>query len=56
MAWGINKNASNKEKLKAAIGDVLNGYNSTGVISFGTYSDLYDEITKLIENAEIKDV
>lgn len=42
MPWGISPNASNKEKIKADMGDFLHGLNSAGKIDYITYSELFD--------------
>lgn len=42
MAWGINPNASEKEKIKAEWNDFLMGNNSCGIIDYSTYSEMYD--------------
>lgn len=60
MGWGISKNASSKEKLKANINDELQGLNSCGELSYSTYSllfdllmELCDQIYELGENEEL---
>lgn len=42
MSWGISSKASQKEKIKAEFNDYIKGLNSTGIIDYQTYSDLYD--------------
>lgn len=42
MSWGISSKASQKEKIKAEFNDYIHGLNSTGIIDYQTYSDLYD--------------
>ncbi|MNC15029.1 hypothetical protein D3C75_628290 [compost metagenome] len=42
--WGISENASEKEKIKQEVSDCLAGLNSTGVIDYTMYCNLYDRI------------
>ena len=42
MSWGISPKASEKEKIKSEFNDYIKGLNSTGIIDYQTYSDLYD--------------
>jgi DNA-directed RNA polymerase subunit RPC12/RpoP len=47
--WGISPNASEKEKIKADYADILHGMNSTGVIPYDVYSDLFDDGMELFD-------
>lgn len=47
--WGISPNASEKEKIKADYADILHGMNSTGVIPYDVYSDLFDYGMELLD-------
>lgn len=49
MGCGISENASPKEKIKTEVNDLLKGLNSTGVINYPTYSEIYDEVSKAID-------
>lgn len=49
MSWGINPNASEKEKLKAEVNDYFMGLNSVGMIDYEAYSDLYDVCMPILE-------
>lgn len=49
MGWGINPNASEKEKLKAEVNDYFKGLNSVGKIDYRAYSDLYDVCMPILE-------
>lgn len=49
MGWSISENASPKEKIKAEVNDLLKGLNSTGVINYPTYSEIYDEVSKALD-------
>lgn len=40
--WEIAVTASDKEKLKSEYADNINGLNSVGIISYETYSELFD--------------
>ena len=42
MSWGISESATPKEKLKAEMADFLSGLNSTAVIDYSTYSEIFD--------------
>lgn len=50
MSWGINENASEKEKLKAEINDFLCGLNSTCEIDYEAYSQIYDAVMPIIDD------
>ena len=50
MSWGINDNASEKEKLKAEINDFFHGLNSVGEIDYKAYSQIYDAIMPIIDD------
>lgn len=50
MSWGINENASEKEKLKADINDFFHGLNSTCVIDYEAYSQIYDAVMPIIDD------
>ena len=47
ISWGINQNASDKEKIKAEMNDFLKGLNSVGEIDYNTYSDIFDKSMEL---------
>ena len=47
--WGISPNASEKEKIKADYADILHGMNGTGAITYGVYSDLFDDGMELLD-------
>lgn len=49
MAWGINPNASKREKIKAEMNDHLMGLNSCGIIDYSTYSEIYDFSMELLD-------
>lgn len=49
MGWGISPEAEPKEKLKAEMGDYLNGLNSTGDLDYDTYSELFDFSMELLD-------
>lgn len=49
MAWGINPNAPQKEKIKAEMNDYLMGQNSCGIIDYKTYSEMYDVSMELLD-------
>ncbi len=49
MSWGINENASEKEKLKAEVNDYFKGLESCGIIDYTAYSDLYDVCMPILE-------
>lgn len=49
MSWGISSNAANKEKLKAEMADYLNGFNSTGIMSYEVYSEALSVSMKLLD-------
>jgi len=40
--WGISKNASPKEKIKAEYADYLHGLNSCGEITYTVYDEAFD--------------
>lgn len=42
MSFGISMNASEKEKIKDEFNDFIKGLNSTTIIDYKTYSELYD--------------
>ncbi|HHW79628.1 MAG TPA: hypothetical protein GX742_02365 [Acholeplasmataceae bacterium] len=48
--WGIKNTATSKEKFKSEMADYLNGLNSTGEISYNTYSELFDFSMGLLDN------
>jgi len=50
MSWGINENASEKEKLKSEINDFFHGLNSTCAIDYEAYSRIYDVVMPIIDN------
>lgn len=50
MSWGINENASEKEKLKAEINDFFCGLNSTCEIDYKAYSQIYDAVMPIIDD------
>ena len=50
MSWGINENASEKEKLKAEINDFFCGLNSTCEIDYEAYSQIYDVVMPIIDD------
>lgn len=50
MSWGINENASKKEKLKAEINDFFHGLNSTCAIDYEAYSQIYDAVMPIIDD------
>lgn len=47
--WGINSNASEKEKKKSEMADYLNGLNSCGKIDYTTYSEMFDFSMELLD-------
>jgi hypothetical protein len=47
--WGISQNASEKEKIKSDIADMLVGLNSTGKIDYNEYSELFDYCMNLMD-------
>lgn len=49
MSWGINENASEKEKLKAEINDFFRGLNSVCDIDYEAYSQIYDVVMPIID-------
>ncbi|RDY88715.1 hypothetical protein [Bacillus amyloliquefaciens] len=49
MSWGISPDATNKKKLNAEMADYLKGLNSTGVISYAVYSELFDFSMNLLD-------
>lgn len=49
MGWGISENASSKEKIKAEMADFLKGLNSTGVIDYQIYSEMFDFSMQLLD-------
>lgn len=49
MSWGINENASEKEKLKAEMNDFLMGLNSVCKIDYIAYSKLYDVCMPILD-------
>lgn len=49
MVWGISSKASEKEKIKAEMQDYLNGLNSTGVIDYNHYCEMFDFSINLLE-------
>lgn len=40
--WGIAKGAESRERIKSEYADMLNGLNSTGLISYEVYNELFD--------------
>jgi hypothetical protein len=48
-SWGISDKASDKEKIKSKFADYINGLNCVGEIDYPTYSDLFDEGMKLLD-------
>lgn len=51
MSWGISENASEKEKLKAEVNDYFKGLNSTGMIDYIAYCQLYDSCMPILEDS-----
>ena len=49
--WGISKNAEPKEKLKSKMADFLNGLNSVGKISYGTYCEIFNFSMELLDES-----
>lgn len=49
MGWGINPRAEEKLKLKSEMSDCLKGLNSTGVIDYQTYKEVFDISMKLMD-------
>lgn len=49
MSWGISKNASEKEKLKAEVNDYFHGLNSVAKIDYIAYCELYDACMPILE-------
>ena len=49
--WGIADTAPKIEKIKAESADYLHGLDSCGIISWSTYSDMFDFYAYLIEKA-----
>jgi hypothetical protein len=49
--WGIADTAPKIEKIKAESADYLHGLDSCGIISWSTYSDMFDFYADLIEKA-----
>jgi hypothetical protein len=49
MGWGIAETAPENEKIKARFNDYIKGLNSCCHIDYPTYSDLYDEGFKLLD-------
>lgn len=49
--WGIADTAPKIEKIKAESADYLHGLDSCGIISWSTYSDMFDFYEYLIEKA-----
>lgn len=49
MAWGINKNATPKEKLKSQLADYLSGLNSCGEIDYCAYCKIFDFGMELLD-------
>lgn len=47
--WGINPNASEKEKLKSRWADFMNGENCCGIIDYKTYCEYFDYGMKLLD-------
>jgi hypothetical protein len=47
--WGINENASEKEKIKQEFNDFLYGVNSVGELSYENYSEIYDRAMELFD-------
>jgi hypothetical protein len=48
-AWGISKNANEKEKIKAEMADFLNGLNCCGEISYIAYCEIFDFSMELLD-------
>ena len=50
MSWGINPNATEKEKIFAEFNDSINGLNCADGLSYRHYSAIYDLGRKLADD------